>query len=150
VDGQHTPRGEPPISANAKTWFLESAFKGSVLLITSEDRDFWNATKYKPQAMDAITEQGPWDTVALGEVLQKVEKPLEYLKLVLQKTKRVVLTVPNEFSWNDQNQPLKNTAHKTFFDTEALAELLESAGLSYVIKPIDYSGWAWFGVEASA
>ena len=139
------------MSASPKSRFLQAAMKGSVLLITNEDKDYWNTTPNKPVAMDAITAMlEPVDTVVLGEVLQRVEDPLKYLQLVKQKTKRIVLTVPNEWSWAPQNTPFKNMAHKHTFDAQSLGELLESAGLSYVMKSIDYSGWSFLGAECSA
>ena len=140
------------MSLSPKTRFLSSAVKGSVLLITNEDRPYWESVKATPKAMDAIVDPAltTTDTVILGEVLQRSDNPLEYLKLVKQKTKRIILTVPNEFSWNPQNQPFKNAAHKHLFDAEMLGELLEEAGLSYVMKSIDFNGWSFLGAECSA
>ena len=137
------------MSQSPKSRFLASNLKGKVLVITSEDKEFWDATENKAMPMDAITEATNTDTIILGEVLQRVDNPLEYLKLVKQKTKRIVLTVPNEWSWAPQNAPFKYAAHKHTFDAQSLGELLESAGLSYVMKSIDYSGWAFLGAEAT-
>ena len=142
------------MSASPKTRFLASAIKGTVLVITNEDKDWWVAaeTGYgdAPKAMDAIVDSPPVDTVVLGEVLQRVDDPLKYLQLVKQKTKRIVLTVPNEWSWSPQYSPFKNAGHKHLFDAEMLGALLEEAGLTYVMKSIDYSGWAFLGAECSA
>ena len=139
------------MSLSPKTRFLLSGLKGTYMVITNEDKEYWVASKVEPKAMDAIVDPAltATDTIILGEVLQRAEEPFKYLQLMKQKTKRIVLTVPNEWSWAPQNAPFKNMAHKHTFDAQSLGELLESAGLSYVMKSIDYSGWAFLGAEAT-
>ena len=142
-------RDEVSLSVTPKTAFISKSLKGKVLLITSEDKEYWSKGENKPLPMDAIAEAPEVDTIVLGEVLQRVENPVEYLKLAKKKSKRIIITVPNEWSWAQQWHPFENKQHKQKYDADLLAEHLDAVGLTYVMKAIDYQGWAFLGAEAT-
>ncbi len=82
-----------------------------------------------------------------NELLQQEQNPVEYLKAV--KESKIVLIVPNEWIWPQELRPFTNEKHKQRYDAETLAEDLEAAGLTYVLKDLRFDGWAWVAAEAS-
>ena len=84
----------------------------------------------------------------LDEEMQKVENPVEWLKTFT--FSKFLIVVPNEFSWPPALKPFTNPLHKRTYDAETLAEDLEAAGLTYVMKDLRFGdGWAFLCVEAS-
>lgn len=85
--------------------------------------------------------------LVMDDVLQKEEHPVDWLKGAT--ADKFLITVPNEWAWNPQMKPFTNALHKQKYDAETLAEDLEAAGLTYVMRDISFDGWAFLGVEAS-
>ena len=86
------------------------------------------------------------DTEVLDDILQEKENPVEFLKSI-QKNK-IIIVVPNEWSWPPEFKPFTNAKHKHHFDTDLLAQDLESAGLTYIIRLIEFSNWSFLAAEA--
>ncbi len=136
------------MALNPKTDFLAKHAVGKVLVVGTEDTDFWKARGMVPQAAFG-TSDGIWDIVVLAEVLQKVEDPSELLKQAKEKAGKILITVPNERSWLPQFNPMKNPAHKRVYDTDMLANQLEEAGLVYILGIADFGGWSFLTAEAT-
>lgn len=87
-----------------------------------------------------------WDIVLLGEVLEHVNNPVEFLKAIRDKlkinTKEILITVPNAFYYKNflntfQNIEFINTDHRYWFTPYTLSKLLYEAGYKpYEIKLI--------------
>ncbi|MEM4154561.1 MAG: glycosyltransferase [Candidatus Caldarchaeum sp.] len=72
-------------------------------------------------------EDGEFDVVVLGEVLEHVEKPLHVLEEAYRVAGRMVLaTVPNEYEWHPSKAPLINREERMkkdgFTDIDKMAE----------------------------
>ena len=119
---------------------------GSTIIVGREDEESW---KQAAQGVTFADEPVESAVIILAEVLQKTEDPVKLLKDMRQKTGKLLITVPNEWSWAEEYKPRANKAHLRFYDTESLARDLEEAGLSYVISLIDYSGWSFLLAQAT-
>ena len=111
-------------------------------VITTEDMDFW-------KTMDVVVTETPQEAeiTILAESLQKTEDPIKLLRDM--KSPKIVVLVPNEWSWPPEYKPFANTAHKQRYDTELLARHLEEAGLLFTIRLIEFNGWSFFGCECT-
>jgi hypothetical protein len=126
------------------SWLAPFATDKAVVIGT-EDEAFW---KGKPtKRVKTIDEAQPCETLILAEVLQKVDDPVAVLKKAKALAEKVVVVLPNEYSWQAQFQPLKNKDHKRFYDMMMLTEQLDEAGFDYAIELVEYAGWSFFGVQ---
>lgn len=137
-----------------KTAFLQKyVVPNKTVVITTEDLDFW-------KGQNVVVTDALWDAdkdatktleipevTILSETLQKCDNPIELLQRV--KSPKIIITVPNEWSWPPEYKPHTNIAHKQQYDAELLARHLEEAGLLYTIRLIEFSGWSFLGVEAT-
>ncbi len=138
------------MALNAKTDWLAKRAVGKVLVVGTEDTDFWKSKGIVPFSALSTTEPGvAWDIVVLAEVLQKVDDPAVVLKLAKETAGKILITVPNERSWLPQFNPMKNPAHKRVYDTDMLANQLEEAGLVYILGIADFGGWSFITAEAT-
>lgn len=134
-------------------WFIPRLLSGNTTVMTTEDLPIWTKLPYglsivgmaefPKNLQDMIMTK---EEVVLGEILQKIDNPVEFLKGC--KGKRLLICVPNEWSWMPQAQPFKNVQHKRHYDAESLARDLEDAGLTYTMDVIDNNGWSWILAEA--
>jgi len=81
---------------------------------------------------------GHWDYLVLGEVLEHIGNPVEFLAAIREKyascVDRLVLTVPNAFHLDNLTRTLRNTEqinsdHRFWFTPFTLAKVAQSAGL---------------------
>jgi 2-polyprenyl-3-methyl-5-hydroxy-6-metoxy-1,4-benzoquinol methylase len=88
-------------------------------------------------ALPAEIAQEKWQTLLLGEILEHVDDPVQFLKSLRSScgahTERIVLTVPNAFSLLTQKYAKRgferiNTDHRYWFTPYTLAKVLTRAG----------------------
>ena len=132
------------VALTPKTAFLQKyVVPNKTVVVSDEDKDFWKSQNIELN----VGEIPDCEVVIYGEWLQKVDDPVKMLKEA--KASKIVITVPNEWSWPPEYKPHMNAAHKQQYDTELLARHLEEAGWLYVIRLIEFSGWSFLGAEAS-
>ena len=130
------------IALTPKTAFLQKyVVPNKTAVITTEDLDFWKAQNCVGNDIQEL------EVTVLGESLQKEDNPVEFLKSV--KSPKIIITVPNEWSWPPEYKPFTNVAHKQKYDAELLARHLEEANLLYTIRLIEFSGWSFLGAEVT-
>lgn len=80
-----------------------------------------------------------WDYLVLGEVLEHINDPCLFLQQLNKKYKnkinRVIITVPNAFSWQNirstfSHNELINTDHRYWFTPFTLAKILNLSGFA--------------------
>jgi len=88
-----------------------------------------------------------FDVAVLAELLEHVADPVAVLRSVWKVAKRLVITVPNEYEWTENNEPFKNKGHIRFYTAEMLREHLREAGLqNFSLERLSVTGWSWFCV----
>lgn len=79
-----------------------------------------------------------WDYLVLGEMLEHVDNPVEFLSIIKNKYKEnvkdIIVTVPNAFSYNNvcfllRNMELNNSDHKFLFTPYTIMKVLTRAGM---------------------
>lgn len=137
------------IAITPKTQFLEKyVVPKKTVVITTEDLEFWK-TKDVVVTVDPLSIPEGTEVIILSEALQKLGDPVKTLKYSPYASAKIIITVPNEWSWPPEYKPHTNAAHKQKYDTELLARHLEEAGLLYTIRLIEFSGWSFLGAEAT-
>lgn len=133
-----------------KIEWVAKHIEGKTLVVTFENKEAWQAQK-GVELVSSVDTMGSYpnsayDVIVLEEVLEEVDDPIAIIKEAKRIGKKVVITVPNEYGWQAQNQPFKNQRHKRFYDTDMLTEHLDSAGVAWKVELIVYAGWSFFGV----
>lgn len=102
----------------------------------------------KAEAEALPFQDGEFDIVSEGELLEHVPDPRQVLKEAVRVAKKkVVLTVPFEFLWPDSLKPFWNPGHVRFYSPASLEAELKPLGLPYKIELIKNGPWAWLGAE---
>lgn len=79
---------------------------------------------------------GEWDYLVLGEMLEHIDNPVEFLNNIKNKyqgsVKNIIVTVPNAFSYNNicfllKNMELNNSDHKYLFTQYTILKILSRA-----------------------
>jgi len=129
---------------NRLEWLL-SKIEGKIGVYSDDDKEFW--LKLKETRKDIDISFHPFvedkDTLVVSEILSHVEDPQKTLNELKGRAKKLLITVPNEYSWDLKYNPFKNPKHKRHYDTESLAQELETAGLTYQLGIVDYDGWSF-------
>lgn len=120
------------MSLDPKVAWLKSSLMGNILVMGD-------------QIEGVKTGQGPYDLVVLNDILQEAEDPIGMLKSL--EAPKVAIIVPNEYLWGANLKPLTNPKHKRNYDADLLAQHLEEAGFTYVLKQIKFSGWVFETAE---
>lgn len=90
-----------------------------------------------PPAQEILNES--WDYLLLGEILEHVDNPVEFLSAISQKygskVKGIIVTVPNAFNLNNFRNTLKdieyiNTDHRFWFTPYTLAKVFYRSGIN--------------------
>jgi len=93
-------------------------------------------------------EDGEFDTVIIGEVLEHVDSPVQVLKECKRVGKNIYITTPNEWEWTEIKRPFTTKGHIRFFTEDVLKKDLEDAGIKkYNMFKINGDGWSFFCVE---
>ena len=123
-------------------WLQAFVVPKKTVVITTEDVDFW-------KTKDVVVTETPQEAeiTILAESLHKTEDPIKLLRDM--KSPKIIVLVPNEWSWPAEYKPFANLAHKQKYDAELLARHLEEAGLLYVIRLLEFSGWSFLTAECS-
>jgi 2-polyprenyl-3-methyl-5-hydroxy-6-metoxy-1,4-benzoquinol methylase len=88
-------------------------------------------------APEIVKEQ--WDFLVLGEILEHVDNPVEFLSALAEKygknVKGIIVTVPNAFNLNNFRNTLKNieyinTDHRFWFTPYTLAKVFYRSGIN--------------------
>ncbi|MFN4253614.1 MAG: class I SAM-dependent methyltransferase [Saprospiraceae bacterium] len=107
--------------------------------------DYMTQNGFEAYNANAVTEEIPaavksqkWDYLVAGEVLEHIDDPVQFLKAIKAKygpvTERIIITVPNAFSWSNfraslRNEELINTDHRFWFTGYTLAKVATEAGI---------------------
>ena len=126
-------------------WLQAFVVPKKTVVITTEDLDFWKTKDVVINPSDPILS----DITILAEALQKEDNPVDRLVQAGVMSPKIIVLVPNEWSWPPDYKPFANLAHKQKYDAELLARHLEEAGLLYVIRLLEFSGWSFLTAEAS-
>ena len=103
-------------------------------------------------AVDIISDRIPnsildvkFDYIFIPDVIEHIGNPIEFLELIRKKfkgnTKKIILTTPNAFRWNNfintfKSIELINTDHRFWFTPFTLSKILIDAG--YTIDNLGY------------
>jgi len=94
---------------------------------------------FATETVGSFRERGPWDQILLGEILEHIPNPVEFLSDLKKSYSGIVsellITVPNAFRISNFLNCLKhfeanNTDHKYWFTPYTLASVAVSSGLS--------------------
>jgi hypothetical protein len=85
------------------------------------------------------------DVKILNDTLEEEASPVDFLKAIPEK--KIVIVVPNEWSWPEALKPFQNPKHKHHFDADLLAQDLEAAGLTYILRLLEFSSWSFISAE---
>lgn len=86
----------------------------------------------------SLTEGSRWDYLLAGEVVEHIGNPVEFLAHIRQKygpvTDRIIITVPNAWSYTSvrfalRNEEMINTDHRFWFTPYTLAKIATDAGI---------------------
>jgi hypothetical protein len=89
-------------------------------------------------APDSVT-QRKWDYIVAGEVLEHIDNPVDFLRSIREKygacTERIVITVPNAFSYTNfrfslKNLEMINSDHRFWFTPFTLMKVVQQAGIT--------------------
>ena len=96
-------------------------------------------------ADDLPFENKKFDVALVTELLEHVPNPIDVLKEAKRIAKYAIITVPNEYDWNDKWKPFQNTSHVRHYTEQLLKEHLKDSGVNdYVFGRLDYNGWSFF------
>jgi len=117
---------------NRLDWVRENA-EGDIIDIGGQaGHTFENATvvdidEYEgviqADAHDLPFEDNRFDTAVLAEVLEHVEDPVQVLKEARRVAGKIIITVPNEYEWPDELNPLMTPEEKAEAKGKSLEEL---------------------------
>lgn len=86
-----------------------------------------------------LLQKAPWDILLIAEVLEHIDNPVDFLsrikKLYQGVIGKILITVPNAFSWHTQQKTRKNierlnTDHRYWFTPYTICKVAVAAGLS--------------------
>jgi hypothetical protein len=136
-------------SSSPKTaFFAKYVASGATTVVGVEDASYWKGVPGIVN-LNEPKDIPSGEVIMLNEVLQKVDDPVALLKECASKAPKLLITVPNEWNWPAQYEPMKNKTHVRFYDSDLLAEHLDAAGLVWLMGSIEYAGWSFLSVEAS-
>ena len=124
-------------------WLLAQVASGYTTVLGKEDDVLWNTGKF---GVNVNQDLSMIKSVIIGEQLEQVDNPVEYLKETKTKypNAEINITVPNEWGWHEQFKPFKNPKHLRHYDADSLINDLTEAGLTYKIELLDFKGWSFF------
>lgn len=108
----------------------------------------------KSEFVQAGAESLPFDNkefeiALLGEILEHVDDPIVVLKEAKRVAGKVIITVPDEFSWDLRHKPFQNPYHVRHYTKTMLLDHLSKAKIKdYDLGRLDYDGWSFFTVVA--
>jgi SAM-dependent methyltransferase len=113
--------------------------------IVQEGIDYMNKNGFEAYNANVVTEDIPerikserWDYLVAGEVLEHIDDPVLFLKSIKEKygkvTDRIIITVPNAFSYSNfrfslRNIEFINTDHRFWFTPYTLSKVATEAGI---------------------
>lgn len=113
--------------------------------IVQEGIDYMKQNGFEAYNANVVTEEIPgevkkerWDYIVAGEVLEHIDDPVQFLKAIKAKygpvCERIIITVPNAFSWSNfraalRNEELINTDHRFWFTGYTLARVATESGI---------------------
>jgi SAM-dependent methyltransferase len=113
--------------------------------IVQEGIDYMNNNGFEAYNANVVTEPIPeriqkehWDYLVAGEVLEHIDDPVLFLKSIKEKygpvTDRIIITVPNAFSYSNfrfalRNIEFINTDHRFWFTAYTLSKVATEAGI---------------------
>ena len=141
--------------------------ENTVLEVGCAENPVWRGTNFKVTTVDkqinpkleifpdlqANAEDLPFnddsfDVVCEGELLEHVTEPQKTLREAVRVAKKkVVITVPDEWSWPPELKPFWNPGHVRFYNLDTIKNELEKLDLPFSIEHIRYESWAWLGAE---
>jgi hypothetical protein len=86
---------------------------------------------------EAVERGAPWDLLLIAEVLEHVDNPVGFLTSIggmyRGYVKKIIVTVPNAFSWHTQRRARQNiervnTDHRYWFTPYTICKVLVAAG----------------------
>jgi ubiquinone/menaquinone biosynthesis C-methylase UbiE len=127
-------------------------WKGTAFKVTTVDSQINPKLQIFPdvkaEAEHLPFENGEFDIVCEGELLEHVPDPQQVLREAVRVArKKVILTVPFEWAWPDDLKPFWNPSHVRFYGPASLEAELKPLGLPYRIELIKNDPWAWLGAE---
>lgn len=104
----------------------------------------------RASAEDLPFENKKFDIALITELLEHVSDPVDILREVNRVAKHVIITVPNEYSWDIKWNPFHNTSHVRHYTENMLKQHLKEAKITdYKLGRLDYEGWSFFTVTAN-
>lgn len=127
-------------------------WRGTDFKVTTMDkqinRDLEIFPDFQANAEDLPFNDDSFDVVCEGELLEHVTEPQKALREAVRVArKKVVITVPDEYSWPPDLKPFWNPGHVRFYSLDTMKSELEKLGLPFSIERIQYGPWAWLGAE---
>ena len=94
---------------------------------------------FDEEIIDSFRSSGPWDVMLLGEILERIPNPVQFLADIRDKyngiINEVIITVPNALRISNFFNTLRdfeavNTDHKYWFTPYTVASVVAAAGLT--------------------
>lgn len=88
--------------------------------------------------------------IVLGDMLEHVDNPVQVLREAKRVAFNILITVPNEYEWDETKRPFQFAPHVRFYNLEILNQHLKQAlGNGSKIIKIRGGGWSFFAVSYS-
>lgn len=121
---------------------------GTPFKVTTLDRDRGCKPDVVAEAESLPFEPQSFNIVAVGELLEHVPDPQIVLREAARVArKKVIVTVPDEYSWPDECKPFWNPGHVRFYTYSTFQDELKKLGLPFKIWNVKFQGWSHWCAE---
>lgn len=112
----------------ADGWVLRG-HRNSIIYVDIDPQLLPNFVQADAATLGTRFAEKQFDIAVLAELLEHVTDPVTVLRSAWKIAKRLVITVPNEYEWSENNGPFKSKSHIRFYTAEMLTQHLVEAGL---------------------
>lgn len=90
---------------------------------------------------------GQFEVVLATEIFEHVNDPVALLREVARIGRKIVITIPNEYDWDEKWKPFQNPTHVRHYTRGMVEEQLKNAGyVGAKLDRLDYDGWSFWTV----
>lgn len=105
---------------------------------------------YQTSAEDLPFENKSFDLALATELLEHASNPVKALDEIKRVAKNVIITVPNEYEWDEKWKPFTNIGHVRHYTEQMLKQHLKEAKINkYSLEKLSYDGWAFYTIVAN-
>ncbi|MDP2665179.1 MAG: glycosyltransferase [bacterium] len=90
---------------------------------------------------------GQFEVVLATEIFEHVDDPVALLREVARVGRKIVITIPNEYDWDEKWKPFQNPTHVRHYTRKQVEGQLREAGYTGAkLDRLDYEGWSFWTV----